>query len=328
MKSQTSISATNSVSIQEHTEPIDESTQNYLGQSMSASTLRAYRSQWQAFVAWCELQDVESMPALPETVARYLASLADRGYKPSSIDVARAAIRKAHETAGASMDPTSSPLVVQTLKGIRRSKGTAPHQKAALLTDDLKMIIRKIDGTTLKGQRDKALLLIGFCLGARRSELVGLDAGDVQEVDEGIIITIRRSKTDQEGAGYEKGIARGEHPETCPVTAMMEYMASANITEGPIFRSIVKGGEIQSERLSAQSVALIIKARVGAAKLTASKYSGHSLRAGMVTQAAKNGASVTDIMQQTGHKSVQTVTRYVRRANILDDKNASRALGL
>ena len=128
---------------------------------------------------------------------------------------------------------------------------------------------------------------------------------------EGLIVTIRRSKTDQEGAGYEKGIARGENPDTCAVTALQEWMAAAGITEGALFCAIGKGGHLKADRLTPQSVALVIKARAGAVRLKAAKYSGHSLRAGMVTQAAKNGASVTDIMQQSGHKAVQTVMRYV-----------------
>ena len=320
--------ARNTQAVQGYAEPVDASTKNYLGQSISPATLRAYRSQWNAFVAWCDSQQLEACPALPETVAAYLSHLADSGRKPASIDVARAAIRKAHETAGATIDPTSSLLVGQTLKGIRRSKGTAQTQKAALLTDDLKRIMRRIDGKTLKGKRDKAMLLLGFTLGARRSELVALNASDLQEVTEGLIVTIRRSKTDQEGAGYEKGIARGENPDTCAVTALQEWMAAAEITEGALFCAIGKGGHLKEDRLTPQSVALVIKARAGAVRLKAAKYSGHSLRAGMVTQAAKNGASVTDIMQQSGHKAVQTVMRYVRRANILDDRNVSRALGL
>jgi site-specific recombinase XerD len=326
--------------ITKQTAPVDASTINYLDQSISAATLRAYRSMWNSFTAWCDVQGLDACPALPETVAAYVSHLADAGRKPASIDVTRAAIRKAHETSGAAVDPTTSPLVSQVMKGIRRSKGVAPVQKAAMLTDDLKRMIKRMDADTLRVKRDKAVLLLGFCLGARRSELVALNAEDVQEVAEGLIINIRRSKTDQEAAGYLKGVARGENADTCPVTALQEYMDAVGITEGPLFRASDKAGRMPrmmndrktglpvDNRLTPQSIALIVKERAGAARLGKAKYSGHSLRAGMVTQAAKNGASVADIMQQSGHKSVQTVTRYMRRGNILDKSNASRALGL
>lgn len=315
-----------SISIRQ-TATVTAEASEYIAASIAVNTTRAYKSQWGSFCAWCEAHGVNALPASPADVASYLAHLAGVGRKPSSIDVARAAIRKFHKVAGVEFDPTTAPVVVQTLKGIRRAKGTAPKQKAAIMTDDLRRMMKRIP-SDVHGLRDKALLLLGFALGSRRSELVGLDVSDLQEVPEGLVVTIRRSKTDQQAVGYEKGVARGLYADTCPVTAVLDYLKTAAITEGPLFRAIDKGGNISCDRLTPQSVALVIKARAKAARLGVAKYSGHSLRAGMITQAAKNGATLPDIMRQSGHASVQTVTRYIRKARILDDTNASRVLGL
>ena len=218
------------------------------------------------------------------------------------------------------------PLGPQTLKGIRREKGTAPVQKAPVLTVDLRRMLKTVPADTLKGKRDRALLLVGFATGSRRSELVGLAVEDLEETPEGLVITIRKSKTDQEGKGIVKGIVRGEHPDTCPVSALLDWLQAASITSGPVFRHIGKGGRL-GEQLTAQSVALVVKKAARAAKLDPEKYSGHSLRAGLVTQAAKNGVSVSDIMRQTGHRSTETVNKYVRKVRVFDD-NASASLGL
>ena len=199
-------------------------------------------------------------------------------------------------------------------------------QRRSNLTADLRRMLKTVSAETLKGKRDRAILLVGFATGSRRSELVGLAVDDIEETPEGLVITIRRSKTDQEGRGIVKGIARGEHPETCPVSALLDWLQAAAITSGPVFRHIGKGGRLEGQ-LTAQSVALVIKAACKAARLDATKYSGHSLRAGLVTQAAKNGVAVSDIMRQTGHKSTETVNRYVRKVQVFED-NASARLGL
>lgn len=302
-----------------------ESARAYIGSSIASNTQRAYAAQWRAFAAWCEENGADSLPAAPGTVAAYLASMADSGKKVATMDSARAAIRKAHEASG-HPDPTAAPLVKQTLKGIRRQKGVAVTQKAPVLTADLRRMMAVIPSDTLRGKRDRAVLLVGFAGAFRRSELVALTVEDIQETVEGVLLTIRRSKTDQEGRGDEKGIERGEYPDLCPVSALLDYLRAAGITSGPVFRNIGKGGRV-GEQLTAQSVALIVKASASAAKLDTAKYAGHSLRAGMVTQAAKNGVPVIDIMRQTLHRSTETVNRYVRKATIFED-NASGKLGL
>ena len=306
---------------------VKEQVQGFVRASVADNTQRAYRAQWQGFLTWCESAGLQACPAAPETVAGYLANLASIGRKVATIDSARATIRKAHEVAG-QVDPTSAPLVTQTLKGIRRELGTAPTQKAPVLTADLRAMLATQPADTLPGLRNRALLLLGFAMGARRSELASLTLADIEETVEGLRVTIRRSKTDQEGRGMQKGIVRGSHPDTCPVRALQAWLRAAGITSGPVFRQIRKGGKtISAEPITPQSVALVVKAACQAAKLDPAKYSGHSLRAGLVTQAAKNGVTVGDIMRQTGHRSAETVNRYIRKANLFED-NASAALGL
>lgn len=302
-----------------------ESTRGYLAASLADNTRRAYVTQWAGFTRWCDAAGVIALPAAPATVAAYLSHLADAGKKAATIDAARAAIRKAHEAETAT-DPTAAPLVRQTLQGIRRRLGVAPNQKAPALTADIRRMLAVIPADTLRGLRDRALLLVGFATGCRRAELVGLVVEDIEEAAEGLRVTIRRSKTDQEGWGLVKGILRGASAETCPVTALLAWLRAAGITSGAVFRSIGKGERIGGP-LSAQSVALVVKAAAEAAGLDAAKYAGHSLRAGLVTQAAKNGVGAADIMRQTGHRSVETVNRYVRKANLFED-NASGRLGL
>ncbi len=301
-----------------------ESAKKYISASIAANTARAYKVQWASFARWCSVAGRESLPAMPDTVAAYLSSMADNGKKTSTIDSARAAIRKAHETAGLD-DPTSSRLVKITLQGIRREKGTAPAQKAPAISADIKAMCAMLPDTLI-GKRDKALLLVGFAGGFRRSELVGVTVENIEDTPEGIIIHLLKSKTDQEGKGRLVGIRRSDNPATCPVRALLAWVSAAGIISGQVFRAVDRHGKIR-ESLTAQSIALVVKAACNAAGLDSTKYSGHSLRAGLVTQAAKNKASVTDIMRQTGHKSTETVNRYIRKANIFED-NVSGIIGL
>ena len=301
------------------------SAKGYMGASMATNTLRAYQGQWAAFTRWCEAAGVPSLPAAPGTIAAYLADLADGGKKASTIDSARAAIRKAHEAAGAD-DPTHALAVTQTLKGIHREIGTAPVQKAPALTADVRAMVATLPAN-VKGIRDTALLLVGFAGAFRRSEVVGISVEHLTTTLEGITLFVPKSKTDQEGQGRLVGIRRTDTPATCPVRALSAWLAAGAITAGPVFRYVDKGGQVHPEALSAQSVALVVKQAAKAAGLDPAHYAGHSLRAGLVTQAAKNKAAVTDIMRQTGHRSVETVNRYIRKANIFED-NVSGNLGL
>jgi site-specific recombinase XerD len=296
----------------------------YLNASIAENTRRSYANDWKSFSGWCAAERYSCLPAGAATVAAYLADMADHGKKASTIDRARAAIRKAHEVAGLD-DPTATAGVRQTLKGIRRTIGTAPTQKAPTMCADIKTMCATLPDTT-KGIRDRALLLVGFAGAFRRAELVGIAAEHITETPDGIIIQLPKSKTDQEGKGRLVGIKRTEHPATCPVRALLTWITVANVTSGSVFRTIDRHGNIKGP-ITAQSVALVVKEYAQAAGLDPAKYSGHSLRAGLVTQAAKNKASLSDIMRQTGHRSTETVNRYIRKANIFED-NVSANIGL
>jgi len=313
-----------SIEVKEAPITLSEPTAQYLVNAISANSLRAYKSDYRSFEAWCAERGLRPLPATPAVVAEYFSSLAEAGRKASTITRARAAIRLAHVSAG-HPDVTAATLVKNTLKGIRRAVGTAATKKSPTLTTDITAMVNSLDGG-LGGLRDKAILLIGFATGMRRSELVGMRMDHVEECAEGIRINIPRSKTDQEGAGRVIGVKRGTNPTTCPVRALNNYLSAAGITEGFIFRSINRHGQIGAG-LTAQSVALVVKSAATAAGLNPDNYSGHSLRAGLVTQAAIAGAKVADIMRQTGHKSHDTVMGYVRIANVFEN-NASGSLGL
>jgi integrase len=216
--------------------------------------------------------------------------------------------------------------VSEVLKGIRRTKGTAPACKAPLLVGQLKAALGVGRGDLL-GMRDRALLLIGFAGAFRRSELVGLDVADLAFTDDGLVITLRRSKTDQEGEGRKVGIPHGSKPTTCPVRVLRAWLEAAGIVTGPLFRSVNRHGKVGAVRLSDRAVALAVKRAAESAGLDASTFSGHSLRAGLATSAAAAGASERSIMDQTGHRSVQMVRRYIRDGSLFRD-NAAAHVGL
>lgn len=297
---------------------------DFIEAAAADNTKRGYASDFRQFVAWCESAGVQALPADPVDVAAYFARLAQKGRKASTIDRAKAAIRMAHETAGYG-NPTGAAVVKVTVKGIRRRLGVAKAKKAPTLTVDVRAMLSTLPDS-LQGRRDRALLLIGFAGAFRRSELAGLRVEDVTQTAEGVRILLPKSKTDQEGEGRYVGIKRGQNPATCPVRALADWLASAAVTAGPIFRAVDRHGNVK-EALTAQSVALIVKRAVAAAGLDPAVYAGHSLRAGFVTQAYLSGASESNIMRQTGHKASETVRGYIRIASVFQD-NASGQLGL
>ena len=290
------------------------------------STLRAYASDWRHFVDWCAEQDLSALPASPETVALYLAALA-RTHRPATLTRRLTAISKAHQAEKFATPATVSELAVgETLKGIRRTLGTAQRAKTPLLTADLLQMLAHL-GADLAGTRDRALLLVGYAGAFRRSELAALDREDLAWVEEGAVLTLARSKTDQEGKGRQVAIPRGAHTATCPVRALRSWVEQAQVSEGPLFRPVDRHGKLRRGRLHPDAVGAIVKRTLVRAGFEAGKFGGHSLRAGFATQAAKNGATAFDIMRQTGHRSVQTVSRYVRDAQIFRDAPAGK-LGL
>lgn len=297
----------------------------YLENARARSTIRSYHSSFHQFQAWCTTAGLLALPASGETVALYLSARASC-LRAATLDHHLAAITKAHKAAGLASPIQDNLLVKETLKGIKRVHGTASQQKAPVLTEDLRAMLRFV-ANTLQGIRDAAVLLLGFAGAFRRSELVALNVADIQFEPEGVLLKLRRSKTDPEGEGRLVAVPYGVHAETCPVQALQKWLELAGITDGPLFRSLRKRGTVTSKRLSGHAVAAIVKKYAQRADFVVSEFSGHSLRAGFVTSAARAGQPEHRIMRQTGHKSTDMVLRYIRVANAFSE-NAAQALGL
>jgi site-specific recombinase XerD len=278
------------------------------------STRKAYGTDFRLFKGWCEAKGVPALPASPETVAAFLASEAKTA-KPSTLGRRVAAIRYAHKLAHLDT-PTDSEAVKATLRGIRRTFGGAKVRKAPAVAAKVHSMVAMAPDR-LSGLRDRALLLLGFAGAFRRSELVALDVSDITEAKTGLLVTIRRSKTDQEGEGVTIAIARGDI--ACPAKALREWLDAVGIETGPIFRPINKAGTVAAGRLTDRSVANIVKAYAERAGFDASTFSGHSLRSGFLTSAAAKGASIFKMMDVSRHKSVDTLRGYVRDAELFKD---------
>jgi site-specific recombinase XerD len=305
--------------------PLPAQVREYVRASKAENTLRGYQSDWRDFCAWCESRGgVCPLPAAADAVAAYIAECAGH-LKPGSIQRRLNAIAEAHKAAGLE-SPTHAAIVRNTLKGIRRTLGTAPAQKTPALTDDIRAMVDAADAGLIGG-RDRALILLGFAGAFRRSELVGLDVEDCAVGKDGLTVTLRRSKTDQTGEGRRVGIPYGSNPETCPVRTVQAWLEGAAITAGPLFRSINRHGKVQEGRLSGIDMARVTKKLAARAGLDPAKYAGHSLRAGHATAAAIAGASERSIMRQTGHRSVQMVRRYIRDGSLFRENSAGK-LGL
>ena len=290
----------------------------YAKASKSKSTLRSYRSDWRGFEAWCARVGLEPLPASATTVAGYATALATRGLRPSSICRQVSAIRFAHQGAGHET-PTQSSAVKAVLSGIKRTLGTAVKRKAPATAEALAAMLDGLEHepNRLKAIRDRAILCLGFAGALRRSELVALDVDDLDFAEEGLHVTIRFSKTDQEGEGQVVPIPHGSRLR--PVEAVKAWLEAAGIESGAVFRGVNKGGSLASPRLSAYAVAVIVKTRAEAAGLDASIFSGHSLRAGFVTSALEHGADIFRVMDVTRHKEIKTLKCYDRRAKAFKD---------
>ena len=288
----------------------------YARAEKSAATRKAYLSDFQHFGLWAQDRGLTILPASPETVAAYLADQASRGAKPSTLGRRCAAIQYMHRRGGRHENPIADPRVKAVMRGIRRTHGAAPKRTAPATAERIIAMAPQPDGS-LATLRDRALLLLGFAGAFRRSELVTLNVGDIKEVAEGLRVTIRRGKTDQEARGAVIAIVRGEI--ACPVAALRAWLEAANITEGPIFRRIRRGDHVQSERLSDRSVADIVKTHAQRVGLDPAAFSGHSLRSGFLTSAARRGATLFKMMATSRHRSVETVTAYVRDQELFKD---------
>src|SRR5262245_8719499 len=296
----------------------------YLHQAKAANTRRAYRSDWADFVAWCAKYRRQPLPAHPDTVAYYLADRSER-LKVSTLQRRLATIAEAHRAAGHE-SPNRHARVRLVWQGIRREKGIAQDHKKPALTKHIRMMVAHLPDT-LPGARDRALLLLGFAGAMRRSELVGLDISDIAQADEGLVVTIRKSKTDQVRQGRKVGIRFGSSPETCPVRAIHAWLEASGIEDGSLFRPVNRHGQVRDARLSDWAVAEVVKRSLKAAGKSARGYSGHSLRAGLVTQAAMGGASERSIQDQSGHRSLIVMRRYIRDGSLFRE-NAAAKVGL
>lgn len=292
----------------------------------SAATMRAYACDWADFATWCETIGLEALPAAPATVAGYVAELAfppdDRSpMAVSTITRRLAAIGQVHGLAH-HRNPATDALVREAMRGIRRSLGMAPrHQKKGITTGDTKAAVAPL-GTGLTDTRDRLVLLLGFAGAMRRSELAAITPADVEEVPEGLLVRLPRSKTDQEGVGRRVEVVYGTDSATCPVRAYRAWLALSGITKGPILRRVDRHGRLLGP-LSPQGVAMVVKAHMGKLGYAASDFAGHSLRRGHATTAARNQASEAVIMRTTGHTSTATVRGYIEQGELFSDPSSS-----
>ena len=299
---------------------LHEDTLNNLKLSKANNTLRAYKSDFKDFGAFCAKHGFKSMPSEPKVVSLYLTHLSANS-KISTLRRRLVSIGVVHKLKGHYLD-TKHPAIIENLMGIKRKKGSIQTGKKPLLINHLKQIIKVIDEQKIekiKKLRNKALILVGFSGGFRRTELVSIDHEDLDFVEEGVKITLRRSKTDQFGEGQIKGLPYFNKEEYCPVNSLKNWIYLSKIKTGPIFRRFAKGSILTNHRLTDQSVVLIIKECLKLAGIENQNYSGHSLRSGFATVAAESGADERSIMAMTGHKTTQMVRRYIRDANLFNN---------
>lgn len=288
-------------------EALTDAATDLLRHSLSPATERALRGDLAHFQSWGG-----SVPATPATVCAYIGDHAGQ-HAVATIQRRVASISKAHEVAGLP-NPCRAEIVKATLRGLRRKHGIAQRQAKPLLRDDLLLVLDRM-GESLRDQRDRALLLLGFAGGFRRSELVALELADIETTRQGLIVTIRRSKTDQEGEGRRIGIPHGR-TRHCPVAAVEAWLSASAIDSGPLFRPITRHGHVATNPLTGDAVSVLLRERLAAAGIGPEGYSGHSLRAGFATSAAQAGVSILKIRAQTGHASDAMLARYVREGEL------------
>tara|TARA_X000001036_G_scaffold436892_1_gene480960 strand:- start:3160 stop:4113 length:954 start_codon:yes stop_codon:yes gene_type:complete len=296
---------------------LHEETLENLKSSKANNTLRAYKSDFKDFGAFCAKHGFNSIPTEPKVVSLYLTHLSNTS-KTSTLRRRLVSIGVVHKLKGHYLD-TKHPVIIENLMGIKRKKGSIQIGKKPILINHLKQIINTIDEQKtekIKKLRDRTLILIGFGGGFRRTELISIDHEDIDLVEEGVKITLRRSKTDQFGEGHVKGLPYFTNEKYCPVTSLKNWLNLSKIKTGPIFRRFSKGSTLTNHRLTDQSVVLIIKNYLKLAGIENKNFSGHSLRSGFATVAAESGADERSIMAMTGHKTTQMVRRYIREANI------------
>ena len=289
-----------------------------LKNSKANNTVRAYKSDFNDFGLFCAQNGFKSFPSEPKIVSLYLTFLSTKNIKMSTIKRRLVSIGVIHKLKGHYLD-TKHPSIIENIMGIKRRKGSIQEGKKPLLINNLKQIINVIDkekNEEMKKLRDRSIILIGFSGGFRRNEIVSLDYEDLDFVQDGLKIRVKRSKTDQFGEGSVKGLPYFENLLYCPVLSIRKWIEISKINSGPLFRRFNKGSKLSQQRLTDQTVALLIKKYLKLAGIESKNYSGHSLRSGFATSAAESGAEERSIMAMTGHKSTEMVRRYIKEANL------------
>ena len=297
---------------------LQEETLLNLQSSKANNTLRAYKSDFNDFGLFCVKNGFKSLPSDPKVVSLYLTYLSSRDAKMSTLKRRLVSIGVIHKLKGHYLD-TKHPSIIENILGIKRRKGSIQLSKKPLLINDLKELINAIDKQKkeeIKKFRDRSIILIGFSGGFRRNEIVSLDYEDLDFVTEGLKINLRRSKTDQFGEGFKKALPYFDNSQYCPVVSLKKWIEVSKITSGPVFRRFTKGSRLSNNRLTDQTVALLIKEYLKLAGIDSKNYSGHSLRSGFATSAAESGAEERNIMAMTGHKSTEMVRRYIKEVNL------------
>ena len=297
---------------------LKEETLLNLKSSKSNNTVRAYKSDFTDFGLFCAKNGFESLPSEPKIVSLYLTHLSTKDAKMSTLKRRLVSISVIHRLKGHYLD-TKHPSIIENIMGIKRRKGSIQKGKKPILISSLKQIINVIDEQKkeqIKKLRDRTIILIGFSGGFRRNEIVSLDYDDLEFVTEGVKINLRRSKTDQFGQGSLKALPYFDSEQYCPVVSLKKWIKISKINSGPLFRRFKKGSNLSQNRLTDQTVALLIKEYLNLAGIDSKNYSGHSLRSGFATSAAESGAEERNIMAMTGHKSTEMVRRYIKEANL------------
>ena len=297
---------------------LQEETLLNLKSSKANNTVRAYKSDFNDFGLFCVKNGFKSLPTEPKIISLYLTYLSTKNIKMSTLKRRLVSISVIHRLKGHYID-TKHPSIIENIMGIKRRKGSIQRGKKPILINNLKTIINVIDvynKEEIKRLRDRSIILIGFSGGFRRNEIVSIDYDDLDFVQEGLKINVRRSKTDQFGEGFVKALPYFNNQLYCPVVSLKDWLNISKIASGPVFRRFNKGSSLSEKRLTDQSVALLIKEYLNLAGIDSKNYSGHSLRSGFATSAAESGAEERNIMAMTGHKSTEMVRRYIKEANL------------
>ena len=297
---------------------LQEETLINLQSSKARNTVRAYKSDFSDFGVFCAQNGFKSLPSEPKVVSLYLTHLSTKDAKMSTLKRRLVSIGVIHKLKGHYLD-TKHPAIIENIMGIKRRKGTFKKAKKPILISSLKKIINVIDQQKkeeIKKLRDRSIILIGFSGGFRRNEIVSLDYDDLDFVPEGLKLSIRRSKTDQFGEGFTKALPYFDSSQYCPVVSLKKLLDLSKIRSGPVFRRFSKGSKLSENRLTDQTVALLIKEYLNLAGIDSQNFSGHSLRSGFATSAAESGVEERNIMAMTGHKSTEMVRRYIKEANL------------